>query len=340
MRRTLAALGVAALVVATFWTAIPASAGTIVVAPGESINDAVASAQPGDTIQLQAGVYEDVVVIKTNDITIQGVGSGTDGSILRPPAVLPGRCFGGIAGICVRGNGQTGTPVSGVTVTGVRAEAFVAFGFVALLAENLTLEDNAGVDNGEYGLAAFESSGVVMRNNIGSGNGLAGLYIGDSPSADATLEGNEVFDNAYGLFLRDAKTGTVAANTIHDNCIGILVFNTSSPIHAARWTITGNTIENNSRFCPGGGGGDPSLSGIGIAIAGGRRNTVEGNLIQNNRTNRNVAFHGGVVLIRLDFAPKNNEVTGNTLFRNRPNIFSDGSGTGNVITGNTCTPPC
>lgn len=339
MRRILAALGMGALLLATFAIATPASAGTIVVPPGGSINDAVASAQPGDVIQLEAGVYEDVVVIKTNDITIQGVGSGADGSILRPPANLPSRCFGGIAGICARGNGQTGTPVSGVTVTGVRAEGFIAFGFLALVAEDVTFEADAAIDNGEYGLAAFESSGIVMRNNVAEGNALAGLYVGDSPNAAATLEGNETSGSAYGFFLRDAKTGTVATNTIHDNCIGILVFDTSSPVHAARWTMTGNTIEDNSRFCRGG-GGEPSLSGIGIAIAGGRRNTVEGNLIQNNRTNRNVDFHGGVVLIRLEFAPKNNSVTGNTLIRNRPNIFTDGSGSGNVIANNDCTPAC
>ena len=339
MRRTLAALGMGALFVASSAIATPASAGPIVVPPGASINDAVAAAQPGDVIQLQAGLYEDVVVIKTNDITIQGAGNGTDGSILRPPAELPRRCFGGIAGICIRGKGQTGTPVSGVTVTGVRAEGFIAFGFLAFVAENVTFEGDAAIDNGEYGLAAFETSGIVMRNNIASGNALAGLYVGDSPDAAATLEGNETFDSAYGFFLRDAKNGTVDGNTIHDNCIGILVFNTSSPVHAARWGITGNTIEDNSRFCRGG-PDEPALSGMGIAIAGGRRNVVEGNLIQHNRTNRDVPFHGGVVLIRFEFAPKNNVVTLNTLVRNRPNIFTDGSGSGNIIEDNDCTPPC
>ena len=339
MRRMFAALGMGALFLATFAIATPASAGTIVVPPGGSINDAVASAQPGDVIQLEAGLYEDVVVIKTNDITIQGVGSGTDGSILRPPADLPGRCFGGIAGICIRGNGQTGTPVTGVTVTGVRAEGFIAFGLLALLAENVTFEDDAAIDNGEYGLAAFESSGIVMRNNVASGNALAGLYVGDSPDAAATLEGNDTSDSAYGFFLRDTKGGSVTGNTIHGNCIGVLLFDTSSPIHAARWSVVGNTIEDNSRFCRGG-RNEPALAGIGVAIAGGRRNTVEGNLIQNNRTNRNVAFHGGVVLVRVELVPKNNTVTGNTLIRNRPNIFTDGSGSGNVIANNDCTPPC
>ncbi|MGH2672475.1 MAG: hypothetical protein ACRDHC_05825 [Actinomycetota bacterium] len=35
-----------------------------------------------------------------------------------------------------------------------------------------------------------------------------------------------------------------------------------------------------------------------------------------------------------------NTVTSNTLLRNRPNIFTDGSGSGNQISGNTCTPGC
>jgi parallel beta-helix repeat protein len=318
----------------------PASAGTIVVAPGESIHDAVQTAAPGDTIQLQAGVYEDVVVVKTNDVTIQGVGSGTDGTVLRPPADLPGRCFGGIAGICVMGNRQDGIPVSGVTVTGVRAEGFAAFGFVALLAENTTFEADAGVDAGEYGLAAFESTGTVMRDNVASGNAEAGLYIGDSQNAGATLEGNESFDNGFGFFLRDSRNGVVSGNVAHDNCVGVLILETPGPVRAGAWTISGNTIEDNTAFCRGGGPGEPSTSGIGVAIAGGRGNTIEGNVIQGNTTRRDLPFHGGVVLIAVESAPKNNAVTGNTLVRNRPNVFSDGTGRGNTIEGNTCTPGC
>lgn len=338
-RGSLAAALVLSTVIASLALAVPASAGTIVVPPGGSIHEAVQAAQPGDTIQLQAGVYEDIVVVKTNDITIQGAGNGTDGTILRPPTDLPGRCAQGIAGICVLGNLQDGIPVSGVTVTGVRAEGFLASGFLAILAENTTFEGNAGVGTGEYGLAAFDSTGTVMRDNIASGNAEAGLYIGDSPNAAATVENNEAFDNGFGIFLRDAKSGTVTGNLTHDNCAGILILNTPGPVHAGRWNLSANTIENNSAFCRGG-GGEPSIAGIGVAIVGGRNNTLEGNVIQNNRTNRDVPFHGGVVLLGEGFAPKNNTVSGNTLVRNRPNVFWDGTGSGNVIEGNICTPGC
>jgi parallel beta-helix repeat protein len=60
-------------------------------------------------------------------------------------------------------------------------------------------------------------------------------------------------------------------------------------------------------------------------------------VISLNRTSRNIPFHGGVVLVE---QAANNTVTGNTLVRNRPNIFTDGSGSGNQISGNTCTPDC
>jgi parallel beta-helix repeat protein len=327
---------VVGMIGASFAIAIPASAQVIVVLPGESIHQAVKTAQPGDTIQLTAGVYEDVVAVKKNDITIEGVGSDTNGTILRPPADLPGRCFRGIAGICILGNFQDGTPVEGVSITGIRAEGFIAAGIISVLTRNTTFDGNAGVGSQEYGLAAFENDGIIMRDNIASGNGLAGFYIGDSRRARATVEGNESFDNTYGLFLRDAAHGDIIGNQFHDNCIGILNLETPGPVGAGRFTITENTIEHNNAFCRGQ-GGDPSTAGIGIAIIGGRGNTIQANMIARNRTSRQVPFHGGVVLVE---QAANNTITGNTLVRNRPNIFSDGSGSGNQISSNTCTPGC
>lgn len=336
-RRLLRAMLAVGTIGASFAIAVPASAQVIVVMPGESIHAAVKAAQPGDTIQLSAGVYEDVVAVKTNDITIQGVGSDTNGTILRPPADLPGRCFRGIAGICILGNLQDGTPVEGVTITGVRAEGFIAAGIISILTRNTTFEGNAGIGSQEYGLAAFESTGVTMRDNTASGNGLAGFYIGDTRRARATVEGNESFDNTFGLFLRDVSLGDVIGNQFHDNCIGILNLETPGPVRAGRFTIADNTIEHNNAFCRGQGRGEPSTGGTGIAIFGGRGNTIQGNVIARNRTTRNVPFHGGVVLVE---HAANNTVTGNTLVRNRPNIFTDGSGPGNQISRNTCTPHC
>lgn len=340
MRKTISSAAmVIATVAASLGFAVPASAGTIVVPPGASIQDAVAVAQPGDTIQLEAGVYEDVVVVRTNDITIQGVGGGTDGTVLRPPAELPRRCFGGIAGICVFGDRQTGIPVDGVTVTGLRAEGFPAVGILAILARNTTFQDDVAADNGEYGLAAFESSRTTMLDNVTSGNVEAGLYVGDSPQARATIAGNESFGNGFGIFLREARHGDVTANDIHDNCAGILFLDEPGFPRAGSYTVSDNHIHHNSAVCEGDDGAP--FGGLGIALAGGQGNLIRHNLIARNRAGGPSFLHGGVALFGgLGPPPEGNQIVRNDLLRNRPNVASDGSGSGNVIRNNTCTPHC
>jgi parallel beta-helix repeat protein len=248
--RRLLSIGLGALaMVASIATAVPARAGTIDVLPGESIHAAVKAAQPGDTIQLHPGVYEDVVVIKKDHITIQGAGSGEDGTILHPPATLPGRCSGGIAGICVLGDARAGVRVNGVTVTGIRVEGFV-FGMAAVAAHLTSFEGNAAVDNEEYGIAAFDSNSITMADNVVSGSGEAGLYVGDSAHANLTMTGNETFGNRYGIFLRDSQNGDVTGNLIHDNCVGILNIDFPGSAGAGHYRIAENEIHDNSALCP------------------------------------------------------------------------------------------
>lgn len=71
-------------------------------------------------------------------------------------------------------------------------------------------------DNGEYGLVAFASSGTRMLGNRSSGSGEAGLYVGDSPDADATLAGN----STAGSCSSRATGGTPPTdNTISGNLV-------------------------------------------------------------------------------------------------------------------------
>jgi nitrous oxidase accessory protein NosD len=61
----------------------------IVVSPGEPIQDAIDNAAPGDTIQLEAGTYEQGITIDKNlkittsgDVTLDGKGVGTQHGIV------------------------------------------------------------------------------------------------------------------------------------------------------------------------------------------------------------------------------------------------------------------
>ena len=51
-----------------------------------------------------------------------------------------------------------------------------------------------------------------------------------------------------------------------------------------------------------------------------------------------ITLYNGVAVVRdfLGAAPQNNRVQGNVLLRNQPDLFWDGSGSGNVFRGNIC----
>ena len=77
-RLVIAVIGLSAL--------FPASAATINVNPGDSIQAAVNAAVSGDTINIAAGVYEEQVVVVEKDLTLLG----EPGAVLKAPAAMTG----------------------------------------------------------------------------------------------------------------------------------------------------------------------------------------------------------------------------------------------------------
>lgn len=71
------------------WVPAIASAATLTVGPGKTyqkVKDAVAAAQAGDTIEVDAGEYvDDISSIKVNDLTIRGVGGRPHLRATAPP---------------------------------------------------------------------------------------------------------------------------------------------------------------------------------------------------------------------------------------------------------------
>lgn len=191
-------------------------------------------------------------------------------------------------------------------------------------------------DNGEYGLVAFASSGTRMLGNRSSGSGEAGLYVGDSPDADATLAGNSTFDNQFGIFIRNALGATVAANAVHDNCLGVLVLG-DAPGPAGDAKIVANAIRNNSKACPPAEEGGP-IAGVGVGLSGTTNVTVRANSITGNTPGGDTDFAGGVLLVSGDGGtpPTDNTISGNLVLRNAPDLFWDETGSGNVFRRNLC----
>jgi hypothetical protein len=82
----------------------------------------------------------------------------------------------------------------------------------------------------------------------------------------------------------------------------------------------------------------PALSGVGIAIVGAHDNRVIRNRITGNVPSDETEFSGGVAVVT-DFvgtAPANNLIQGNIVLRNDPDLFWDGTGSGNRFRHNRC----
>jgi Right handed beta helix region len=319
------------------------AAQKVVVGPGESIQAAVDAARPGDTIVV-TGRHQENVAVTTDGITLRGAGA-----VLEPAAApIQNACFdpstpADVNGICILGDVNFGTgevlrEVRDVTVSGFTIRGF-SEGIVAVGAHHATFERNVALGNAGYGITAFSSTGTRMLFNRASGSDEAGFYIGDSPAADATLIGNDSSGNLFGVLIRNARHGKAVANSIHGNCAGVAVL-ADLPGPAGLFHLAGNRISNNTKACAAGEDIPFPLSGVGVALLGATGMTITGNLITGNVPSADTAFSGGILVASGPgdpaTAPAGNQVHGNRILHNDPDLFWDQTGAGNSFRGNLC----
>ncbi len=292
-----------------------------VVRQGQSIQAAVNAAKPGATITVY-GVHRETVKVRKDGISLHGVNA-----VLKPPVKSTSPSCGK-SGFCVQGDD--------VAISGFTVRNFPDFGIVAFGARDAKFMKNRTFNNGEYGITAFSSTGTKIISNLTSGSDEAGIYVGDSPHANASVIDNETYDNSLGILVRNALHGKINSNQVHNNCVGMM-FLADEPGPAGAFSVNDNKVVNNTRACPASEEAPP-LSGVGIALLGARGMEIHGNYIVHNVPSGSSAFSGGVVVVS-GFGgtpPANNTVIGNTILRNKPDIFRGKSGSGNHLAPNNC----
>ncbi len=343
--------------------AAPARASTIIyVNRGQSIQAAVDSASPGDTIQIAAGTYQQNVVITTNDITLQGAGQGANGTTLLPPStfpnnfcadVPPGTPFPTGGGVCVFGSfdASTGTIesyVTGVHISGLQIDNFPGDGVAAFGTQGLRVDHVTVNNSGVYGMAVLASKGGVVTGNTINGivqGGGAAMVLGYLPDSGMVFSDNVATNAQAGYFIYDVGDVAFTGNTARGGCAGAIVWDDNQPgdgqpVDNGNILIEGNTLADNDATCPALPFQlQPEFQGSGLLMIGTSNTVVTHNTVLGNVGQ--LPSSGGIVLDSGTPIGGLNEssvtVSDNTAFNNGPDdLVWDQQGSAVNFTGNDC----
>ncbi|MFG2859578.1 nitrous oxide reductase family maturation protein NosD [Streptomyces sioyaensis] len=333
---------VAAMLVGGLGAAAPSEpAGYHVVHPGESIQQAVNRARPGDTVFIRPGHYRGSVLITKPRLRLIGAGRRT---VIGPSGKRAQNACGREGnGICIIGG--RGRRLHDVTLHGLTVQGFRKNGIWASRTDWLTVHEVTARHNGVWGIAQEKSTRAAIRDNTVTGNGDSGIYLanvvgeegGATDNRGATITGNRLSHNRIGITLQRVRNLTVAHNGIAGNCGGIFIVGDESRPRAGALTVRDNTIVKNNEHCPAN-GRLPFIQGVGILLTGTEQALVRHNLIRENRGAS--PFSGGVVLFP-SFVKSLNErnvISDNIVLRNKPVDLAnrDRAGRHNRFLRNVC----
>ena len=315
------------------------------VRPGQSIQQAVDAARPGDTVVIRPGTYRETVLVTVPRLTIRG--AGAQKVTLEPPAAQPAKaktapCFTAGAGICVAGT--KGDRLPGVHITGLTVTGFATYGIAATETDGLTVTGVAAKDNKQYGIGAQKSVRELFAGNAATGNGVAGIFLANTTTEEggaldlrgARVVGNATSGNTTGTVLRRVRDVTVQGNSMSGNCAGMFVVGDEGVPKAGHLAVRYNTVTANTRYCAAS-ARLPFVQGAGIVLTGVEDTVVEHNTVTGNAGTS--VMSGGIVLFHSFVGVPNtaNTIRDNVLTGNAPADLADrDTGKGNTFSGNAC----
>ena len=121
----------------------------IYVRTGQTIQDGIDLAQPGDSVMVELGIYHETLAIDKSDITIMGIEKNGRLPILDGKNILSDAAVGSGSNIELRG---------------IIARDFTSNGLMLNHATNVTFRDVACHNTGLYGIYPVECVGVLIEN--------------------------------------------------------------------------------------------------------------------------------------------------------------------------------
>jgi nitrous oxidase accessory protein NosD len=339
----------AALLATGLGAAPSATAHTVhLVRAGESIQQAVDNARPGDTVVLGPGTHHESVNVTTPGLTLRGMGRSTvlepeTGTSTRSPAPKAANpCAAAGNGICVAGTKNQN--VDGVTIASLTVSGFDKSGVYANEADGLTVRDVTAVGNGVWGIATERSVHGVFRHNTARDNGDAGLFLantvkeeqGATDTEGTVVERNRLEGNRIGVTVRRLRNLSVEGNHLTGNCAGLFVVGDENKPKAGAVTVRHNRIERNNKSCPKTARLD-ALQGSGIVLTGTDDNLVTHNVIKDNAGKSPLS--GGIVVFKsfVGTTSEHNRISDNLLRGNSPaDLVNTDPGKGNTFQDNSC----
>ncbi|MEA3337354.1 MAG: right-handed parallel beta-helix repeat-containing protein [Chloroflexota bacterium] len=128
--------------------------------PWRTLQHASDSVIPGDTVQVRGGRYsENVIIYRSGAIGLAITFTNRPGETV----ILDGR--NQLYAAFELADGQTGSQVSDIVISGFTIQNYTGFGIVAWdVNDRLTLRDLVILDNGDTGIRLSNSDGSVVRN--------------------------------------------------------------------------------------------------------------------------------------------------------------------------------
>lgn len=197
-----------------------AESKTVTVKPGPDaqteLQEALITAEPGSTIQLEAGTYEFQLGLSldVDNVTVRGAGmdktildfkkqeAGAEGLYVTSDNVT----LEDFAIVDTKGNGMKSQEANNITIRRVRAE----------------WTGGPKTENGAYGIYPVSSKNVHIDGCVAIGGSDSGIYVGQS--TNVIVENSRAEYNVAGIEIENCHDAEVRNCTATNNAGGLLVF--------------------------------------------------------------------------------------------------------------------